>query len=255
MRYAVISDVHSNLAALEAVLADIDAEGVSEVLCLGDVVGYGPDPIECVDLVRARASVTVQGNHDEALVHGAYGFHLRAREAVDWTRDLLRPGFFSGLAVRERWAWITSLPLRHERGPDVLVHGSPRNPTSEYLLVSNIDRDREGFEEAFAATERLLLVGHTHFPCAVTDRYEVHAAGRDYCFGRHGEGRAIVNVGSVGQPRDGDSRACYAIVEEAADELWVRWRRVEYAVEETVARVAEVARLHPSLGERLKHGA
>ena len=101
--YAVISDIHSNLAALTAVLADLDALGVRDVRCLGDVVGYGPDPLECVDLVLARAQVVVRGNHDEALVHGAYGFHLRAKEAIDWTRDQLKPGLLSGPAVRRRW--------------------------------------------------------------------------------------------------------------------------------------------------------
>lgn len=255
MSYAVISDVHANLPALERVLADIDALGIEEIYCLGDVVGYGPDPTPCVDLVRTRAHRTVQGNHDEALIHGGYGFHLRAREAIDWTRDELKPGFFSGPAVRERWRWITSLPLRFERGPDVFVHGSPRDPTSEYLLAQWLDTKREAFADAFAATERLLFTGHTHLPCVITDAYEVLGTGESYTVGARSEGRAIVNVGSVGQPRDKDPRACYVVVHEELGEVRIEWRRVAYAIEETVARVLAQPRLDDALGERLRHGA
>jgi len=255
MTYAVISDIHANLRALEAVLRDLDAQGVDEIYCLGDVVGYGPDPTECVDLVRERARRTVKGNHDEALVHGAYGFHLRAQEAIDWTRDELKPGFFSGLRVRERWEWITSLPLRFERGQDVFVHGSPRDPTSEYLLAAWIHSKREAFHEAFTATDRLLFTGHTHLPCAITDTYEVAASQEDYVFGARGEERAIINVGSVGQPRDKDPRACYALVHEEGADLRVQWRRVAYAIEDTVQRVFAQPRLDDRLGERLRHGA
>lgn len=253
--YAVISDIHSNLEALTAVLADLDALGVKDVRCLGDIVGYGPSPLECVDLVMARASVVVRGNHDEALVHGAYGFHLRAQEAIDWTRDQLKPGFFSGPAVRRRWDWLAALPVRHEDGPDVLVHGSPRDPTQEYLMASEVAfGPTEKYEEVFAQVERLLFVGHTHLPGIITSDYEAKTpadlggalrvsdlAGR----------RAIVNVGSVGQPRDKDPRACYTLVDGDV----VTWRRVAYDAARTVERVKGTPRLHPSLGERLLVGA
>jgi diadenosine tetraphosphatase ApaH/serine/threonine PP2A family protein phosphatase len=258
MTYAVISDLHANLPALEVVLADIDAQGIDEIYCLGDVVGYGPDPLACVDLMSERSRVTVQGNHDQALVHGAYGFHLRARDAIDWTRDELKPGFFSGRRVRDRWNWITSLPLRFERGPDVFVHGSPRDPTSEYLLAAWVDTQRESFEDAFSATQRLLFTGHTHLPCAITDTYDVLLPANleeGFVVGARGESRAIVNVGSVGQPRDKDPRACYVVVHEEGADLRIEWRRLPYAIETTVARVDAQPRLHPSLGERLRHGA
>lgn len=255
MTYAVISDLHANQRALEEVLKDLDALGIDEIYCLGDVVGYGPDPTICVDLTRKRAHKTVQGNHDEALVHGGYGFHLRAREAIDWTRDQLKPGFFSGPTVRERWEWLTSLPLRFERGKDLFVHGSPRDPTSEYLLAQWLHTKCEMFHEAFTATERLVFTGHTHLPCAITDTYEVVNSSEDYVFGARDEGRAIINVGSVGQPRDKDPRACYVVVHEEGSDLRIEWRRVAYAVEDTVARVFAQPRLDDRLGERLRHGA
>ncbi|MBL4846770.1 MAG: metallophosphoesterase family protein [Planctomycetes bacterium] len=255
MTYAVISDLHANLPALQEVLKDLESLGIDEVYCLGDVVGYGPDPTACVDLVRQRVHKTVKGNHDEALVHGGYGFHLRAREAIDWTRDELKPGFFSGLTVRQRWDFLTSLPLRFERGKDVFVHGSPRDPTSEYLLAEWLHSRREMFSEAFDATDRLLFTGHTHLPCAVTDTYEVVSSTEGYVFGARGEQRAIVNVGSVGQPRDKDPRACYVVVREEGADLRIEWRRVAYAIEETISRVVAQPRLDNRLGERLRHGA
>ena len=253
--YALISDIHANLEALQAVLADIDALGVREVRCLGDVVGYGPSPLECVDLVRRRASVTVRGNHEEALVLGALGFHQRAREAIEWHRDQLRPGCFSGPTVRARWEWLTGLPLRHEEGPDLLVHGSPRDPTQEYLLAPEVAfGPSEKYEEVFAGFERLLFVGHTHQPCLITSDYEARTPAELGDVVRRADLRgkkAIVNVGSVGQPRDKDPRACWLLVTE--DEL--RWRRVAYDPERTLARVKAEARLHPSLGERLLSGS
>lgn len=252
--YAVISDIHSNVEALTAVLADLDALGVTDVRCLGDVVGYGPSPLECVDLVMSRAQVVVRGNHDEALVHGAYGFHLRAQDAIDWTRDQLRPGFFSGQAVRRRWEWLTTLPLRHEDGPDVFVHGSPRDPTQEYLMLREVSfGPSEKFEETFASFDRLLFCGHTHHPGVIFDDYQgftPEAVGGELKLVDLAGRKAIVNVGSVGQPRDGDRRACYVLVDDGV----IRWRRVDYEAERTFERVRATPRLHPSLGERLLAG-
>ena len=100
--FAVISDLHSNIEALTKVMEDIESIGVTDIVCLGDIVGYGPNPLECVDLVMQKCRYSLKGNHDEALVHGAYAFNLRAQKAIEWTRDQLKPGFFSGSAVRRR---------------------------------------------------------------------------------------------------------------------------------------------------------
>jgi predicted phosphodiesterase len=252
--FAIISDIHSNIEALTTVLADIDAQGVTDIVCLGDVVGYGPNPLECVDLIMQRCRLTLKGNHDEALVHGAYAFNLRAQKAIEWTRDQLKPGFFSGSAVRRRWEFLTNLPLRHEEGPDLLIHGSPRDPTNEYILATEIGfGPTEKFEEIFAGFERMLFVGHTHMPCVITDKYETKTStelSNSYSFPDLCERKAIINVGSVGQPRDRDNRACYVVV----DGQKITWRRLEYDFEKTAGKIDQIAQLDAALAARLKEG-
>ncbi|MBL4848407.1 MAG: metallophosphoesterase family protein [Planctomycetes bacterium] len=252
--FAVISDLHSNIAALEVVLQDIESLGVTDIICLGDVVGYGPQPLECVDMVMEKARVCLKGNHDEALVHGAYAFNLRAQKAIEWTRDQLKPGFFSGAAVRRRWEFLTNLPLRHEEGPDLFIHGSPRDPTNEYILATEIGfGPTEKFEEIFASFERFLFVGHTHMPCIITDKYETKTStelNNVYEFPDMAEHKVIINVGSVGQPRDRDNRACYVIVDGST----VKWRRCEYNIERTTKVMDSIAQLDQALSARLKEG-
>jgi diadenosine tetraphosphatase ApaH/serine/threonine PP2A family protein phosphatase len=253
--YAVIACVHGNLEALTAVLADIDAQGITDVRCLGDLIGYGPSPVECVDLVRARASLVLRGHHDEALFQGTHMFSaIHAAEVIDWSRGLLEPGLLSGPRVRARWEWLRARPLVHEEGPDLFVHGSPRSPLYEYVLLSELSAGPiEKYEEVLAAFERLLFVGHSHLPCVITGdqrgrtpRDLPDATLRLADLG----GKAIVNVGAVGQPRDGDPRACYVVVDDEA----VRWRRVPYDVERTIERIAACPRVHPRFGERLRLG-
>jgi diadenosine tetraphosphatase ApaH/serine/threonine PP2A family protein phosphatase len=250
--YAVISDVHSNIEALGEVLADIDAHGVREIVCLGDVVGYGPNPLECVDMIMERTRVCLKGNHDEALVHGAYAFNLPARKAIDWTREQLRPRFHSGRSVKRRWEFLSSLPLRYEVGPALFTHGSPRDPTNEYILAQYMGTGpSERFEEIFAGIERMLFVGHTHLPCVITDGYETRTATElGNSFTLPDNQKVIVNVGSVGQPRDRDNRACYAIV----DDDTITWRRVAYDFEKTASKIERIAELEPALAHRIKIG-
>jgi predicted phosphodiesterase len=249
---AIISDLHSNEEALGAVVADMKAHAVDEIFCLGDVVGYGPDPIPVVDFVRENVAVTVMGNHDEALIGGGLGFSGVALKAIDWTRTQLQPGFFSGINVRNRWDFLTHLPLRHERGPDLFLHGSPRDPTSEYLLAHELSFGAIGkYEEIFATFDRLLFCGHTHLPCVITDDFEAKtAASLGNTWTHPGKGRAIVNVGSVGQPRDEDNRASYVLF----DGKTVTWRRVAYDFEKTAAKVFAIPELDRKLGERLALG-
>jgi len=252
--YAVISDIHANRAALAAVLDDIDALGIDDLICLGDVVGYGPLPTDCIDLVMRRARVTVMGNHEQAVLHQAFGFHAIAREATDWTRDQLKPGFFSGPSVMRRWHYLASMPLTHREGPDLFVHGSPRDPTNEYILATEIGfGPTEKFEEIFAGFERMLFVGHTHMPCVITDKYETKTSTElenKYVYPDMADQKVIVNVGSVGQPRDRDPRACYVVVDDGT----ITWRRLEYDIEKTVNAMEAIAQIDAALAARLKEG-
>lgn len=249
---ALISDLHSNVEALTAVFADIDRHPGCRIVCLGDVVGYGPEPTEVADMTRARVSACVRGNHDEALLTGGYGFHAAAKDAIGWTRAQLQPGFFSGYAVRQRWDWLATLPVKLAEGPDLFVHGSPNDPTCEYVLKNEVDSGlyEEKYRSMFQAFDRLLFVGHSHLPCVVSEDLvarEAAALGNEYV---HRGGRAIVNVGSVGQPRDNDPRACYVLF----DGEKVEWRRVPYDVEKAIAKFAQIPELSPRLAERLRLG-
>ncbi len=134
MKLAIISDLHSNREALEAVFADIRRRGVTDLVCLGDVIGYGPDPEFCVDLVRGHARWCLMGNHDEALFRDASDFNPHARGAIVYTRRRMQPRWWSSSEKRARWKWLKNLPLKHSEGRFLFVHGSPRKPTHEYVF-------------------------------------------------------------------------------------------------------------------------
>jgi len=247
---AFISDIHANLEALKAVLEDIDRHGYEEIICLGDIVGYGPDPVGATDLVRRRSSFTIQGNHDEALVKGAWGFNTVARSAMEWTRRQLRPRLFRR-GSRARWQFLLNLPLRHRWQGYLLVHGSPREPTSEYILPRDAEWPPPGmFPEMFESFESVCLVGHTHIAGLFTEE------PRFICQKELGETfryegkKLIVNVGSVGQPRDGDRRACYLSVEDGI----FRFHRVEYPFEVTQRKIRSIPELDNRLADRLEEG-
>jgi diadenosine tetraphosphatase ApaH/serine/threonine PP2A family protein phosphatase len=255
---AVLACVHGNLEALEAVLADVDERRIKRVICLGDVTGYGPNPIECLDLIMARCEWTLLGNHDEALLKGAANFGAWARTVVEWTQELMRPGRLSFGAKRRRWRYLEAMPERREEGPDLYVHGSPRLPTLEYILREDIwNGATQKFEEIFAAFERLCFVAHSHVPNLVTEAGPApeepgyHTASElDHRWEYPGEGKAIINVGSVGQPRDEDPRACYAIFDGEV----VTWRRVEYDVEKTGAKILSIPEFPEAYADRLRRG-
>ena len=217
MRYAVLSDVHANLEALEAVLADA-APRADGVLCLGDVVGYGADPEACVERLAARAQAITAGNHE----HGVAGllaldwFNPWARAAAEWTRERLDDA---------HRAWLGALPLTAEVGDATLVHASPDRPDEWEYLVSAAD----GFAAFGAFATRLCFVGHSHLPGVWSlgssgPAFEPGAVAIALEAGR----RYLVNVGSVGQPRDRDPRAAYALWD--LDRGAVAIRRVAYDV-------------------------
>ncbi|MGB2875984.1 MAG: metallophosphoesterase family protein [Gaiellaceae bacterium] len=241
-RVAVISDVHANWHALEAVLAEVDAERPDEIWCLGDLVGYGPRPNPCCLAVRKRAALCLAGNHDLGVL-GALDLGEFAPDAVvsaEWTREVL---------TAEARAYLETLrPKAHRDGVE-LFHASPRDPVWEYVLSF------EAVEAAFGLTEEpLVLVGHSHVPLALA-QVDGSLAGGLAPAGTVAELRAgmrlLLNPGSVGQPRDGDSRAAWLLLDFGAGRA--TFRRVAYPVERTQAEIRERG-LPDALAERLARG-
>ncbi len=247
MRYAIISDIHSNLEAFEAALSDMEARGVDDIVCLGDVVGYNANPNECISLINEKSIRTVMGNHDcrAACIKEPIGFNSRALDAILWTRNKVTPEnieFLKGLKM-----------VRNVDDKFFIVHGSVES-YDEYIYTG----------EAAAWNFRLLhdldgphlcFFGHTHIPAAyeagngisraidLDDKVADIQLKHDY--------RYLINPGSLGQPRDGDNRAAYVIYDTEKD--MVSFLRVEYDVQLAVDKL-EAAWLPPSLAKRLLEG-
>jgi predicted phosphodiesterase len=241
VRIAVVSDVHANLHALEAVLAEVDEGSFDQIWCLGDVVGYGPRPNECVAILQERTAICLAGNHD-LVVLGKISiatFAGEAAAAAAWTRDVLD---------EPARAFLTTLaPTAVTTGAE-LFHGSPRDPVWDYVLTEDAAR------WTFAATSApLVLVGHSHVAL------ELAGNGSEIRGGQAAAGttldlaaaRRLLNPGSVGQPRDGDPRAAWLEIDIAAGRA--TFRRTEYPVEQTQSEMRERG-LPEALAARLEHG-
>ena len=239
MRVAVLSDIHANLVALDAVLRD--AGEVDAIWHLGDIVGYGPDPDGVVGRLREREALGVRGNHDAAACGGSEidWFNPDARRAMEWTR---------GAISEETRTWLTALPERRTEAGCLLVHGSPREPLWEYVTSEKVARDNLRLLDTSIG-----LHGHTHVPVAWLEG----AKGIELVRGRPGQRlelagrRALVNPGSVGQPRDGNPEASFAILDTEAG--FVEWRRTPYDIG-AVQSDMRAAGLPGSLGSRLSAG-
>ncbi|MCA9268293.1 MAG: metallophosphoesterase family protein [Planctomycetales bacterium] len=251
VKRALISDIHSNLEALRAVLDDIRGQGITEIYCLGDIIGYGPNPRECIDLV-ARMKVVILGNHDQAAMFDPDGFNPVALGAIQWTRSQLEdvgPAAGGPSACNRRWDFLGELPRLHTEGTTLYVHGSPRDPTNEYIFPEDVYNQRK-IEALLAKVERHCFQGHTHIPGVFRESIEfVSPEDCDYQYPLTDE-KVMVNVGSVGQPRDGDPRSCYVI---QTDEM-VRFRRVEYDRDTTIKKIYGIPQLENMLGDRLRDG-
>lgn len=243
MKYGVLGDIHANLSALETVLADLDRVGVDLLLSVGDVVGYGAAPAACIDLLRERDVVTVKGNHDAAVVRELDDryFNNYARQAVRWTQANLD---------RRRKDWLASLPLTLELEHCHLAHGTLHRPELFDYILSTTDAD----PSLDVMTKPMCFVGHSHVPIALlrlaedprrtaysTDR-ELDLADTRFC---------VLNVGSVGQPRDENPRTGYAVYDSDAKRAWLT--RLPYDIDVEAARIRE-AGLPDVLAERLKLG-
>lgn len=246
---AIVSDIHSNLEALTAVLAEIDRRGVPEIICLGDVVGYGPNPTECIDLVAQRCKACLMGNHDFAVFYEPYNFNTSAEAASYWTREQFETDPDPVRRAR-RWKYLGGLPVRVRTSQFVAVHASPRRPINEYLFPDDIYTSPGKFVSVFERFDKLCFVGHTHVP-------GVFLEGPDFFSPDELDGKfeitdekAIINVGSVGQPRDRDPRASFAILTDSH----VEFVRVPYDFEATIQKVLSIGALDDFLGTRLRDG-
>ena len=225
MRYLVISDVHANLMAFQAVLQDANADW-DRIWCLGDVVGYGPNPDECMDLLRQHDHLSLSGNHDWAVLGKLEieTFNGEARAAIRWTQETISD---------ETRQYLGQLPPLIVEEPFTLAHASPRQPVWEYILdeataAANFDY----FDTAYC------LVGHTHMPVLFTELNSASSRLVQPTYGKPislRDQRLIINPGSVGQPRDSDPRAAYALLD--TDRMTWEHRRVAYNIKETQERM------------------
>lgn len=241
MRIGIISDIHSNREALEAVLQDISLQKVEEVWCLGDIVGYGPDPNECINLVRSKIMICVAGNHDHAVagIIEPFNFDPDAEKACLWTRAAL---------TEESKEYIASMPLKLVIGDFTLVHGSPRE-SFEYITSSFEAKEALPYLKSF-----FCLIGHSHIPMILRPGEETKRRNsyptnlRKVTLTEHA---TFINPGSVGQPRDGNPKSSYMIYDSNSNQ--VIHRRVVYDVNSTRQKMMSVG-LPAWLGDRLLTG-
>lgn len=245
MRYALISDIHANLEALEVVVEDIDEQNINEIICLGDIVGYGANPNECIELVKKKCSIVLQGNHDAAAIEvlSTHHFNIHAKIAIEWTTQELK---------KEHKEWLYGLPLISSKENMTVVHATPYEPNMWYYITS---LEEAAFNFKYFNTD-LCFVGHTHIPIIIglEGEEEIYVHQDTYInFKDDGElkHRYLINVGSVGQPRDRNPKACYAILDTEAFEL--NYRRVAYNIDKAQQKMRKI-RMPDFLITRLEDG-
>lgn len=250
MRTAIISDIHGNLDALSVVLDDIDKRGVDRIVCLGDIIGYGPNPLECLDLVREKCAFAMMGNHDFAVLYEPTSFNTTAEQAAFWTRKQFEQESDPELR-KARYEFLGNLLVRKWEEGTLYVHASPRRPINEYIFPDDVVSAPNKMSGIFDRIEDRCFVGHTHVAGIFTnepDFYPPADLGTAYQWGS--DEKVVVNPGSVGQPRDRDPRASYALM----DDKQIEFIRVEYDVNAVAEKVKAIDELSDFLGQRLLEG-
>ena len=239
MRIAIFGDIHANLEALEAVLKDAMEQGVSEYVCMGDIVGYNADPSACLEIVRAMDCPTVKGNHDEDASgsHSLESMNPVAAAALEWTRQH---------HTAEQRQWLARLRMVRQVSDFTVVHSTLDQPANWNYVTNRFDA-MSNFSYQFT---QVCFHGHTHVPRVYMKADKVQEVFTDAVAIEDGA-KYFINVGSVGQPRDGDWRACYAIYD--LNHQMVVLRRVEYDIAETQRKIL-AAGLPPMLAERIQEG-
>jgi predicted phosphodiesterase len=242
MRYAVISDIHGNVEALQAVLKDIKTRSIDNIICLGDIVGYYPDPERCIDLVREHVDDCVAGNHDYAAINriDIQTFTYYAYAAMEWTRSHISD------KAKE---FLASLPLTIEKDGIFMTHSSPSNP-QDWIYVFP-DSEDAVFEAFNSLVFRLNFIGHTHWPSIMIQEEDKIILHSEHSIKLDKKNFYLINVGSVGQPRDGDPRSAYAIYDIKMRE--VELRRLKYDIGKAQEKIIK-AGLPERLAKRLEVG-
>lgn len=252
---AILSDIHGNLAALEAVMAFLEGKPVEEIWCLGDVIGYGPDAVDVTRIAMTRFSVSLMGNHEEALVSGKHRFNPYAAQAIDWTREQLKAHSSTKLFGRgehDLFGWYKARKPFVLKKNLLMVHGSiydpvhdyvdePENPIEANQMAETLQKDFSGFDICFA--------GHNHTPFMATRIGTMIPHEKHNSFRVPKGHKAYICVGSVGQPRDHDQRASFAVL----DGDQISFHRLRYDVLRTMAKIRE-AGMHEFLAQRLEQG-
>ncbi len=243
MRTAIISDIHANLEALTAVLEDIELQNVDEIVCLGDIVGYGPNPNQCIDLINKKCSVILVGNHDAAVLDllSTQNFNVNAKIAIEWTEKQL---------TAESREFLKNFPISKVDGNKTYVHATPYEPKMWYYITS-IEEARFNFQ--FFDTI-YCFVGHTHIPVTISlnnaNKIDV-SHEQQINFNKFENTRFLINVGSVGQPRDRNSKSCYGIIDTESNIFLLR--RVEYNIQKCQSKMKK-NKLPEFLIKRLAEG-
>jgi len=250
---AILSDIHGNLEALQAVLEDILRHRVEAIYCLGDLVGYGPNPCECVDLAM-RWQVVLLGNHDDALLNGWGNFGVLASRSMHFTAREMDSPVPSRQAAERRRGFLKGLDLRHTEDDFLFVHCSPCSPLHDYVFPEDVYYQAK-MGRLFASVSRYCFLGHTHVPGVFTEQapdglYQFNSPEEiDHVYRLDGR-KTLVNVGSVGQPRDDDLRTCYVLLDGDS----VLFLRVEYDIETTIGKIRDIDGLNDFWWDRRWNG-
>ena len=256
--FAIISDIHSNLEALSTVLEDIERREIKTIYCLGDVLGYAANPKECLDLVIEKTESSVLGNHDYSVLYEPTNFNLGAEQASYWTRQMLESETNVD-KVKNRWSYLGAQQMRWTLETTLgdvkanldFVHASPRKPINEYVFPDDVYTAPGKINTLFEKVKHICFIGHTHLPGVFLDDpdfYSPEELGWVYPV-IDGE-KAIINVGSVGQPRDRDNRASYVYINDNK----VHFVRLEYDYKAAADKIYAVDELDNFEGDRLFEG-
>jgi predicted phosphodiesterase len=248
---AILADIHANIEALTTVLDHASSRGITRIVCLGDIIGYGPNPRECLKLLF-RSEVAIMGNHEEAVMFYGEDFNPKAKASLEWTKDEMNSSAYDRTENYDLWNFLGTMQQVVEDGDVMYTHGSPRVPTREYVVPADA-RNQEKMQGIFDLVKRVCFIGHSHIPHIYSSDFR-HAAPENVNHAidlrKLGDRKVLINVGSVGQPRDGDVRTSYATFDGNVVRFW----RLDYDYKKTCEKIYAIEALPNFLADRLLVG-